>query len=131
MPAHPARPGRTAEKGCHRERSLPSEPSGSAPQLDTELTGASAAHPVVQTGWAGWPGPLLVGAVAEAGGMGILASATMSYPELAEAIKETRARTAAQFGVEPAGGRHRRRDRVELLIKSGRGGLVRAGSRAR
>ena len=44
-------------------------------------------------------GPGLTSAVSEAGGLGILASATMSPPELRDAIKKVRERTAAPFGV--------------------------------
>ncbi|HTF47417.1 MAG TPA: nitronate monooxygenase [Pseudonocardia sp.] len=92
---------------------------GSAkPQLDTALTRlVGVRHPVVQTGMGWVAGPRLVGAVAEAGGLGILASATMSYPELAAAIKETRERTAAPFGVNLRADATDAADRVELLIK--------------
>ena len=63
----------------------------------TDLVGVR--HPVVQTGMGWVAGPRLVSATAEAGGLGILASATMTYPELEAAIKETRSRTSAPFGV--------------------------------
>ena len=52
----------------------------------TELTGVT--HPVVQTGMGWVAGPRLVSATANAGGLGILASATMSYDDLARAIDE-------------------------------------------
>ena len=48
----------------------------------------------------GWvAGPRLVAATAEAGGLGILASATMTFPELVAAIGEVRSRTDRPFGV--------------------------------
>ena len=52
----------------------------------TELVGIE--HPIVQTGMGWVAGPRLVSATAEAGGLGILASATMSLDELEAAIKE-------------------------------------------
>ena len=74
--------------------------SESEPRLETALTRlVGVRHPVVQTGMGWVAGPRLVAATAEAGGLGILASATMSYPELAAAITETKARTSAPFGV--------------------------------
>jgi NAD(P)H-dependent flavin oxidoreductase YrpB (nitropropane dioxygenase family) len=63
----------------------------------TELTGVR--HPIVQTGMGWVAGPRLVSAVANAGGLGILASATMTLDRLAAAIREVKERTAAPFGV--------------------------------
>jgi len=63
----------------------------------TELAGVR--HPVVQTGMGWVAGARLVSATAEAGGLGILASATMTYDELEAAIKETKSRTQRPFGV--------------------------------
>ena len=56
-------------------------------------------YPIVQTGMGWVAGPRLVAATAEAGGLGILASATMTYPELVTAIAEVRERTDRPFGV--------------------------------
>ena len=52
----------------------------------TELVGVR--HPVVQTGMGWVSGPRLVTGTANAGGLGILASATMTYDELERAILE-------------------------------------------
>ena len=49
----------------------------------TELVGVE--HPVVQTGMGWVAGPRLVAGTAEAGGLGILASATMTFDELVAA----------------------------------------------
>ena len=57
----------------------------------TELVGVR--HPVVQTGMGWVAGPRLVSGTANAGGLGILASATMSYDELEHAIVEVKSRT--------------------------------------
>ncbi|QWF76930.1 NAD(P)H-dependent flavin oxidoreductase [Amycolatopsis sp. CA-230715] len=83
----------------------------------TELTGV--AHPIVQTGMGWVAGPRLVAATAEAGALGILASATMTYDELARAITETRARTSRPFGVNLRADADDAEDRVALLIREG------------
>ncbi|MEC3974814.1 NAD(P)H-dependent flavin oxidoreductase [Amycolatopsis sp. H20-H5] len=83
----------------------------------TELVGVR--HPVVQTGMGWVAGPRLVSATAQAGGLGILASATMSYDELEAAIKETRSRTTRPFGVNLRADADDAQRRVELLIASG------------
>ncbi|MFC5731422.1 MULTISPECIES: NAD(P)H-dependent flavin oxidoreductase [Nocardioides] len=56
-------------------------------------------HPVVQTGMGWVSGPRLVSGTANAGGLGILASATMTLEELEKAIVETKSRTDKPFGV--------------------------------
>ncbi|WP_329791055.1 nitronate monooxygenase [Lentzea sp. DG1S-22] len=81
----------------------------------TDLAGVR--HPVVQTGMGWVAGPRLVSATAEAGGLGILASATMTYPELEAAIRETRSRTTAPFGVNLRADAHDAPERVDLLIR--------------
>ncbi|MEW2504526.1 MULTISPECIES: nitronate monooxygenase [unclassified Amycolatopsis] len=83
----------------------------------TDLVGVR--HPVVQTGMGWVAGPRLVSATAEAGGLGILASATMTYDELATAIKETRARTENPFGVNLRADAEDATRRVDLLITEG------------
>ncbi|WP_181773361.1 NAD(P)H-dependent flavin oxidoreductase [Amycolatopsis pittospori] len=80
----------------------------------TELAGIR--HPVVQTGMGWVAGPRLVSATAEAGGLGILASATMTYDELAAAIKEVKSRTSEPFGVNLRADADDASRRVELLI---------------
>ncbi|OXM47185.1 NAD(P)H-dependent flavin oxidoreductase [Amycolatopsis alba] len=80
----------------------------------TELAGIR--YPVVQTGMGWVAGPRLVSATAEAGGLGILASATMTYDELAAAIKEVKSRTSRPFGVNLRADAEDAARRVELLI---------------
>jgi NAD(P)H-dependent flavin oxidoreductase YrpB (nitropropane dioxygenase family) len=62
-----------------------------------ELLGV--AYPIVQTGMGWVAGPRLAAATSAAGGLGILAAATMTLPQLGEAIAETRRRTDRPFGV--------------------------------
>jgi NAD(P)H-dependent flavin oxidoreductase YrpB (nitropropane dioxygenase family) len=88
--------------------------------METALTRlVGIRHPVVQTGMGWVAGPRLVSAVAEAGGLGILASATMTLDELRAAIAETRSRTAAPFGVNLRADAADAPDRVRLLIDEG------------
>lgn len=83
----------------------------------TELTGVR--HPVVQTGMGWVSGPRLVTGTAEAGGLGILASATMTYDELDRAIVEVKERTDQPFGVNLRADASDAPDRCELLIRHG------------
>ncbi len=83
----------------------------------TELTGVD--HPIVQTGMGWVAGPRLVTATAEAGALGILASATMTLRELEEAIVEVKSRTDKPFGVNLRADAADAMDRAQLLIKYG------------
>jgi NAD(P)H-dependent flavin oxidoreductase YrpB (nitropropane dioxygenase family) len=68
----------------------------------------------------GWvAGPRLVAATANAGGLGILASATMSLEELGTAIADVRARTDAPFGVNLRTDVADVGDRIALMIETG------------
>ena len=77
---------------------------------------AGIRHPVVQTGMGWVAGPRLVSAVANAGGLGILASATMTFDALRQAIEEVRERTDKPFGVNLRADAVDAADRVQLLI---------------
>ncbi|HUO40792.1 MAG TPA: nitronate monooxygenase [Mycobacterium sp.] len=83
----------------------------------TDLVGVE--HPVVQTGMGWVAGARLVSATANAGGLGILASATMTLDELATAIRKVKAATASPFGVNIRADATDARDRIELLIHEG------------
>src|SRR3954469_21151195 len=83
----------------------------------TELTGVR--HPVVQTGMGWVAGPRLVVGTANAGGLGILASATMTYEELDHAIVEVKSRTDQPFGVNLRADAGDASERVDLLIRHG------------
>jgi len=83
----------------------------------TDLVGIK--HPIVQTGMGWVAGPRLVAATANAGGLGILASATMTYDELVSAIHEVKSRTQAPFGVNLRADAADASDRVDLLIAEG------------
>ena len=68
----------------------------------------------------GWvAGPRLVAATCDAGGLGILASATMTLDDLGEAIRKVRSRTDAPFGVNLRTDVADVRERIELMIETG------------
>jgi len=83
----------------------------------TELVGVE--HPVVQTGMGWVAGARLVSATANGGGLGILASATMTLDELQTAITKVKATTDKPFGVNIRADAGDAGDRVELLIREG------------
>ena len=85
----------------------------------TKLFGVAC--PIVQTGMGWVAGPSLVTGTAEAGGLGILAAATMTADEMEAAIAEVRSRTERPFGV------NLRPDAVDLADRADR--LVAAGVR--
>jgi NAD(P)H-dependent flavin oxidoreductase YrpB (nitropropane dioxygenase family) len=76
-------------------------------------------HPVVQTGMGWVAGARLVSATANAGGLGILASATMTLDELAAAIAKVKSATDKPFGVNMRADAADAGDRVELMIREG------------
>jgi NAD(P)H-dependent flavin oxidoreductase YrpB (nitropropane dioxygenase family) len=89
-------------------------------QIRTALTDlAGIRHPVVQTGMGWVAGPRLVVGTANAGGLGILASATMTTEELERAILEVKSRTAQPFGVNLRADAADAPARVDLLIEHG------------
>jgi len=76
-------------------------------------------HPVVQTGMGWVAGARLVSATANAGGLGILAAATMTIDELATAITKVKAATDRPFGVNIRADAADAGDRVDLMIREG------------
>jgi len=83
----------------------------------TELAGVR--HPLVQTGMGWVAGPRLVSATANAGALGILASATMTVDQLKSAVREVKSRTDAPFGVNLRADASDARDRVRVLVDEG------------
>jgi NAD(P)H-dependent flavin oxidoreductase YrpB (nitropropane dioxygenase family) len=75
--------------------------------------------PIVQTGMGWVAGARLVSATANAGALGILASATMTYEQLEQAITEVKARTDRPFGVNLRADAEDADARVALLIREG------------
>lgn len=83
----------------------------------TELVGVD--YPVVQTGMGWVSGPSLTAATANAGGLGILASATMTFAELEAAIAKTKTLTDKPFGVNLRADATDAAERVDLMIREG------------
>ncbi|NLG47575.1 nitronate monooxygenase [Gordonia sp. (in: high G+C Gram-positive bacteria)] len=83
----------------------------------TEMVGIK--YPIVQTGMGWVSGPSLTAATANAGGLGILASATMTYDELEFAIKKTKSLTDKPFGVNLRADATDADERVDLMIREG------------
>jgi NAD(P)H-dependent flavin oxidoreductase YrpB (nitropropane dioxygenase family) len=80
----------------------------------TELVGIR--YPIVQAAMGYVSGPRLAAATSNAGGLGLIASATMSLAELGDAIEETAGRTAAPFGVNLRADAPDAAERVRLII---------------
>ncbi|HEX5089308.1 MAG TPA: nitronate monooxygenase [Nocardioides sp.] len=83
----------------------------------TDLVGVR--HPVVQTGMGWVSGPRLVTGTANAGGLGILAGATMTVDQLEQAILEVKSRTDQPFGVNLRADAGDAGERCDLLIRHG------------
>ncbi|MFS4094928.1 NAD(P)H-dependent flavin oxidoreductase [Streptomyces sp. AF1A] len=88
--------------------------------METALTRlVGVRHPVVQTGMGWVAGPRLVSAAANAGALGILASATMTPARLRAAIREVRSRTDAPFGVNLRADAGDAAERVRIILAEG------------
>ncbi|WP_129292647.1 NAD(P)H-dependent flavin oxidoreductase [Streptomyces lydicus] len=89
-------------------------------RIETPLTRlVGVRHPLVQTGMGWVAGPRLVSAAAEAGALGILASATMTVAQLRTAIREVASRTDAPFGVNLRADAADADERVRLIVAEG------------
>jgi len=88
--------------------------------IRTPLTGLlGISHPIVQTGMGYVSGARLTAATSQAGGLGIIASATMSHDEMRSAIRDVKARTGAPFGVNLRSDAPDAAERVETIIAEG------------
>lgn len=87
------------------------------PTALTELTGVR--YPLVQTGMGWVAGPRLVSASANAGALGILASATMTVEQLRAAVREVKSRTDEPFGVNLRADAGDAAERVRIVIDEG------------
>jgi NAD(P)H-dependent flavin oxidoreductase YrpB (nitropropane dioxygenase family) len=92
-----------------------SEPEASEVRTPlTELLGIR--YPVVQAAMGYVSGPRLAAAVSDAGGLGLIASATMSLAELEKAIEDTAGRTPRPFGVNLRADASDAAERVRLIV---------------
>ena len=91
-----------------------------APRLQTSLCDlVGVKYPIVQTGMGWVAGPKLVSASANAGALGILASATMDFDQLKTSIAEVKSRTTKPFGVNLRADSADVKDRISLMIDEG------------
>ncbi len=127
-----ARAGRGRADAARHGRGAEADPRGDRPEVAagqgnhgheqlrtplTELVGIE--HPVVQTGMGWVAGARLVSATSNAGGLGILASATMTLDELQTAVTKVKAATDKPFGINIRADAGDADDRVDLLIREG------------
>ncbi|WP_279628669.1 NAD(P)H-dependent flavin oxidoreductase [Streptomyces subrutilus] len=92
------------------------------PRMETALTKlVGVAHPIVQTGMGWVAGPRLVSGAANAGALGILASATMTLEQLRSAVREVRSRVpeGTPFGVNLRADAGDAAERAQLIIDEG------------
>jgi NAD(P)H-dependent flavin oxidoreductase YrpB (nitropropane dioxygenase family) len=73
--------------------------------------------PIIQTGMGWVSGATLTSATSQAGGLGILAAATMTFRELEQAIAKVKSRTDKPFGVNMRADQSDVMKRVDLLIR--------------
>ena len=94
--------------------------TGRAATLSTDFTRlVGVEYPIVQTGMGWVSGPELTAATANAGGLGIIASATLTYAELEDAIVRTKKLTSKPFGVNLRADAEDAGERCELMIRHG------------
>src|SRR4029078_604480 len=112
---HAARPeGHAEERG--RGVTIPSE-GAPVRRIHTRLCGLlGVRYPIVQTGMGWVAGPRLAAATSNAGGLGILAAATMTLDELNDAIVDMKSKTQPPFGVNLRTDAPDIEDRIDLLI---------------
>jgi NAD(P)H-dependent flavin oxidoreductase YrpB (nitropropane dioxygenase family) len=85
--------------------------------IHTRLTGLlGISCPIIQAGMGYVAGARLAAATSEAGGLGVIASATMSTAELRSAIKEVKERTAGPYGVNLRADAPDAGERIGLII---------------
>ena len=90
------------------------------PRLHTSLCDLlGVEYPIVQTGMGWVAGPKLVSATANAGALGIIASATMDFEQLKQSIAEVKSRTSKPFGVNLRADSADVKDRIALMIDEG------------
>jgi len=75
--------------------------------------------PVIQTGMGWVAGASLTSATSEAGGMGILASATMDFAQLRRAVADVKRRTDKPFGINMRADAADINERAQLCIDEG------------
>jgi len=116
----PAKKRRKAERSVRvqsAETQAPKKSEAAKSALHTRICDLfGIEYPIIQTGMGWVSGASLTSATSEAGGLGILAAATMTLRELKEAIVKVKTRTSKPFGVNMRADQADIMKRVELLI---------------
>jgi NAD(P)H-dependent flavin oxidoreductase YrpB (nitropropane dioxygenase family) len=100
------------------EAPAPKKAANSKPALHTRICDMfGIEYPIIQTGMGWVSGARLTSATSQAGGLGILAAATMTFRELEDTIAKVKARTDKPFGVNMRADQSDVMKRVELLIR--------------
>lgn len=95
-------------------------PASRHPALSTRACDLfGVAYPLVQTGMGWVSGARLTAATSAAGGLGILASATMTLDELRTAIDKVASRTDSPFGVNLLPNQPDAAERIALIVDKG------------
>jgi NAD(P)H-dependent flavin oxidoreductase YrpB (nitropropane dioxygenase family) len=76
-------------------------------------------YPIVQTGMGWVAGARLAAATSAAGGLGIIASATLTFDQLETAVRHVKERTDAPFGVNLRADAEDVDKRVDLMVREG------------
>jgi NAD(P)H-dependent flavin oxidoreductase YrpB (nitropropane dioxygenase family) len=96
----------------------PKKEAGSHSALHTRICDMfGIEYPIIQTGMGWVSGASLSSATSQAGGLGILAAATMTFRELEQAIAKVKSRTDKPFGVNMRADQSDVMKRVALLIR--------------
>jgi NAD(P)H-dependent flavin oxidoreductase YrpB (nitropropane dioxygenase family) len=89
------------------------------PRLQTRITKLFGVdYPIVQTGMGWVAGAELTAATSNAGGLGIIAAAPMTFPQMQEAIAQVQAATDKPFGVNLRTDAVDINERVDYVIKA-------------
>ena len=100
------------------EAPAPKKAANTKPALHTRICDMfGIEYPIIQTGMGWVSGARLTSATSQAGGLGILAAATMTFRELEDTIAKVKARTDKPFGVNMRADQSDVMKRVELLIR--------------
>lgn len=98
----------------------PATHSATHPALHTALCDlVGVRHPVVQTGMGWVSGAHLTAATAAAGGLGVIASATLTVRELDAAVAEVQEHTDAPFGVNLLVSQPETEERLRIIERRG------------
>ena len=117
-PKRPARASKPPVRVQSAETPAPKPATKAKSALHTricEMFGVE--YPIIQTGMGWVSGAKLTSATSQAGGLGILAAATMTLPELEETIAKVKSRTDKPFGVNMRADQSDVMKRVQLLIR--------------